>query len=112
MTNDSLKSYVAIEPYDSSCECHFTELELRTMYWKGRGVAINVQPVERTPFGVSCIMMGVSAEEMGMIVKRIPMARFNAKQLENIHADLVGMKDKIAELWNKRDFEGIKNLFN
>jgi hypothetical protein len=44
--------------------------------------------------------------------ERIPMARFNAKQLENIHKDFVGMGKKIAQLWNERNFDGIKELFS
>jgi hypothetical protein len=32
--------------------------------------------------------------------------------LENIHKDFVGMGGMIAELWNKRDFDGIKALFS
>ena len=27
-------------------------------------------------------------------------------------ADLKGMSGRIVELWNKRDFQGIKSLFN
>ena len=59
------------------------------------------------------MMMCYNTLEDGMCAKeRIPMTRFNAKQLQNIHADFVGMKDKIADLWNKRDFDGIKALFS
>lgn len=112
MTNDSFKSYVSITPYQGDCDITFDELELRTMYLKGRGVDIDVQPVHRDGWSVQCMITAFNTWEGSRTIKRIPMARKNAKQLQNIHADLVGMKDKIAELWNKRDFEGIKNLFN
>ncbi len=109
---DSLKNYVAIEPYQSGYDMTFTELELRTMYIKGLGVDIDVQPCTHNEWGgVECMMMCYNPIEDGMTIKRIPMARKNQKQLEAIHADLVGMKDKIADLWNKRDFDGIKALF-
>ena len=114
MTNNSLSAFVAIQPYQSGYDMTFTELHLTTSYWKGRGVQLHVQPCHRTERGdLQEMMMCFNVIEDGMYAKSgIPMARFNAKQLQNIHADFVGMKDKIAELWNKRDFEGIKNLFN
>ena len=114
MTNDSLSAFVAIEPYASDFDMTFTELHLTTSYWKGRGVQLHVQPCHRNESGdLQEMMMCYNTLEDGMYAKeRIPMTRFNAKQLQNIHADFVGMKDKIADLWNKRDFDGIKALFS
>ena len=113
MTNDSLSAFVAIKPYQSGYDMTFTELHLTTSYWKGRGVQLHVQPCHRTERGdLQEMMMCFNTIEDGMNVKLIPMARKNQKQLENIHADVVGMGSKIADLWNKRDFDGIKALFN
>lgn len=113
MTKDYLESFVKIEPYQSGYDMTFTELHLTTSYWKGRGVNIHVQPCHRTEEGdLQEMMMCFNTIEDGMNVTLIPMARKNQKQLENIHADFVGMKDKIADLWNKRDFDGIKALFS
>ena len=135
MAKDYLESYVAIEPYQSGFDMEFNKLELRTSYWKGYGAVINVQPVYiDEQGGKQCMMMCFNPIEDGMEVKRIPMARKNAKQLEaiynpkriraeslekniakqleNIHKDLCGMGGMIADLWNKRDFEGIKGLFS
>lgn len=112
MTTDYLESFVAIEPYASGYDMTFTELHLTTSYWKGRGVNIHVQPCTREKGNLQEMMMCFNTIEDGMNVKLIPMARKNQKQLENIHADVVGMGDKIADLWNKRDFDGIKALFS
>lgn len=113
MAKDYLESYVAIEPYQSGFDMEFNKLELRTSYWKGYGAVINVQPVYiDEQGGKQCMEMCFNPIEDGMEVKRIPMARKNAKQLENIHKDLCGMGGMIADLWNKRDFEGIKGLFS
>ena len=114
MTNNSLSAFVAIEPYASGFNMTFTELHLTTSYWKGRGVYLHVQPCHRNEHGhLEEMMMCFDTLEDGMYAKeRIPMARFNAKQLENIHKDFVGMGGMIAELRNKRDFDGIKALFS
>ena len=113
-TNNSLSAFVAIEPYESGFDMTFTELHLTTSYWKGRGVQLHVQPCHRTERGdLQEMMMCFNTLEDGMYIKEgIPMTRFNAKQLENIHQDLVGMGEQIANLWNKRDFDAIKALFN
>jgi hypothetical protein len=112
--NNSLSAFVAIEPYQSGYDMTFTELHLTTSYWKGRGVQLHVQPCHRTERGdLEEMMMCFNTLEDGMYAKeRIPMSRFNAKQLENIHKDFVGMGEKIAKLWNERNFDGIKELFS
>lgn len=113
-SKDQLTNYVAIEPYKSETGAmEFKELELRTIYIKGRGIDLDIQPCAHNEWGgVQCMMMCFQTLEDGMTVKRMPMARKNAKQIENAHRDLVGMGNKIAELWNKRDFDGIKALFS
>ncbi len=113
MTKDYLESFVAIEPYASGYDMTFTELHLTTSYYKGRGVYIHVQPCHRSERGdLQEMMMCFNTIEDGMNITLFPMARKNQKQLEIIHANFVGMKDKIADLWNKRDFDGIKALFS
>lgn len=48
----------------------------------------------------------------GIILAQIPMPRKNQKRIDAAQADLNGMATKIADLWNKRDFDGIKALFS
>jgi hypothetical protein len=111
--NDYLEAFVRIEPYAIDSDMTFTELHLTTSYWKGSGVQLHVQPCHRGEHGLQEMMMCYNVMEDGMYAKeRIPMARFNAKQLENIHKDFVGMGTKIAQLWNERNFDGIKELFS
>ena len=112
--NEYLSAFVAIEPYASNYDMTFTELHLTTSYWKGKGVQLHVQPCTHNKDGhLEEMMMCFNVMEDGMYAKeRIPMARFNAKQLENIHKDFVGMGEKIAQLWNERNFDGIKDLFS
>jgi len=113
MTKDYIESYVSIEPYESKFDMTFEKLELKTSYWKGHGIVIHVQPVHFSEDGgKQYMMMCFDPVEDGLQVKCIPMARKNAKQIENVHKDLVGMGGIIADLWNKRDFEGIKALFS
>lgn len=113
MTTDSLSAFVAIEPYASNFDMTFDELHLTTSYWKGRGVYLHVQPCHRDNGNLEEMMMCFNVLEDGMYAKeQIPMPRFNAKQLENIHKDFVGMGEKIAQLWNERNFDGIKELFS
>ena len=112
--NQSMTTFKAIEPYQLyEGGNNFNEIELSTSYWKGHGIVVSVYPIEHKGWMISRTIMGTCPEEEGLrSVAVVRMARFNRKQLENVHADLVGMGDKIADLWNKRDFDGIKALFS
>ena len=107
-----MTSYVAIEPYNHM-GMTYNEVELSTSYWKGYGIVLSVYPVQHSGWMISRTIMGTSPAEEGLRkIACIPLARFNRKRLENAHADLVGMGQMIAQLWNKRDYDGIKALFS
>jgi len=47
----------------------------------------------------------------GIMLARIPMPRKNQKKIDAAQKDLDGMAEKIADLWNKRDFDSIRAMF-
>ena len=109
-----MTKYIAIENYSDGCTTTFNHLELNASHNKYRKTLdVCVYPVDCHNGMVSRVFdFSDNPLTAGLILARLPMPRKNQKRIDAAQADLNGMGDKIVDLWNKRDFDGIKALFS
>ena len=107
-----MKKYITIENYQGCANTTFNHLELTASHNKYR----KTMDVEICPVGyhngiVSKVLdFQKNPLTSGILLARIPMPRKNQKRIDAAQADLNGMAQQIADLWDKRDFDGIKAL--
>ena len=87
-------------------------LEVTHRKWQG-GMVLSATPVHVTQFGYEQVYDWSSNPlTKGIDICVVPMVRMNRKRMEAAFADLCGLASRITELWNNRDFDGIKALFS
>ena len=107
------KTFVKIEPY-TAVNTTFDRLLLMVSHNSYRKTMdIEIAPVHFTDFGYERVFdWQHDPLSAGVLAASLPMPRKNQKRIDAAQADLNGMADRIAALWNKRDFAGIKALFS
>jgi hypothetical protein len=106
-------TFVKIESYQEGCS-NFTHLRLEANQSYRKQLECEIKPVKiEDGFGCSEVF-GFSDNPLtaGISINCGAMPRKNQKRIDAAQADLNGMGDKIADLWNKRDLDGIKALFS
>lgn len=107
------KRFVKIESYQEGCS-NFTHLMLEARQSYRKMLECEIKPVEiNDGYGYS-EMFDFSDNPLtqGITIIACPMPRKNQKRINAAQADMNGMASTIADLWNKRDFDGIKALFS
>jgi hypothetical protein len=102
-----------IENY-TECSTTYTHLLLEVNHrkWQG-GMVLSVTPVVKTDFGYSQVFdWSNNPLSKGIDVAVVPMARKNQKRMDQAMRDMVGLAPRICQLWNERNFDGIKELFS
>ena len=107
-------TFVKIENYEGGCGTNFTHLMLEAKQSYRKTLECDITPVEiNDGFGYSQVFdFSDNPLTAGISIKCGDMPRKNQKRIDQAQADLNGMASMIAELWNKRDFDGIKALFS
>lgn len=98
-----------ITPYNE-----YNSLRIGASYRKNRGgIVVSITPVCRTSTGYSHIFdFSQDPLTAGMDILTTPLTRDNKKRVEGAFQHTARLAPQIAELWNKRDFEGIKSLIH
>lgn len=106
------KRFVKIENYQEGCS-NFTHLMLEAKQSYRKTLDCEIRPVEINDGYGYTEMYDFSQNPLtqGITIVCQPMPRRNQKRIDAAQADMNGMAEKIADLWNKRDFDGIKALF-
>jgi hypothetical protein len=105
-------TFVKIENYQDGCS-NFTHLMLEAKQSYRKTLDCDITPVEVNQFGYSQTFdFSDNPLTAGISIKCSPMPRKNQKRIDQAQRDLNGMASIIADLWNKRDFDGIKALFS
>lgn len=87
-------------------------LEVNHRKWQG-GMVLSAVPVHKTEYGYQEVYdWQKNPLTSGIDIAVVPMPRKNQKRLDAAFADLCGMAPRICELWNERNFDGIKALFS
>ena len=98
------------------------ELKLTVDYDKGgvsylsgnirkRGIYLWMKPVHRDGLWETCtISFGADIREDGFRILLKELNRNSAKQVEAISQKIEPLADKIAEMWNTSDFNGINKI--
>ena len=109
------KHFVKIESYSDGCGKSFNNLMLEASHvkWK-KQMQLSVTPVKMGDDGFYSQVIDFSDNPLtaGLVVASLPMPRKNQKRIDAAQADLNGMGEKIAQLWNERKFSDIKALFS
>lgn len=80
--------------------------------WQG-GMVLSATPVHKTEYGYEQVFdWQRNPLTAGIDIAVVPMPRKNQKRMDAAFQDLCGLAPRIVELWNSRDFEGIKSLFS
>lgn len=110
MTNQKLFPIESYE-YQGSSYDHLL-MEVNHRKWKG-GMVIIVTPVHKNEFGYEQTYdWSQNPLTAGIDVAVLPMPRKNQKRMDAAFADVCGMASHICQLWNERNFDGIKALFS
>lgn len=106
-------TFVKIENYKDGCSS-FTHLMLEAKQSYRKTLDCDITPVEvDETFGYSQVFdFSNNPLTAGISISCGAMPRKNQKRIDAAQADLNGMAPMIADLWNKRDFDGIKALFS
>lgn len=105
-------TFVKIENYQEEGS-NFTHLMLEARQSYRKTLDCNITPVEVNSFGYSQVFdFSDNPLTAGLSINCGAMPRKNQKRIDAAQADLNGMGAMIADLWNKRDFDGIKALFS
>ena len=105
-------TFVKIESYEKGSG-NFTHLMLEARQSHRKTLECKITPVEINDFGFSCVFdFSDNPLTAGISINCGAMPRKNQKRIDAAQADLNGMGAMIADLWNKRDFDGIKALFS
>jgi hypothetical protein len=87
-------------------------LEVNHRKWQG-GMVLSATPVKKTEFGYEQMFDWQSNPlTKGIDICVVPMPRKNQKRMDAAFADLCGLAPRICQLWNERNFDGIKELFS
>ena len=107
------KQFVKIENYQEGCS-NFTHLLLEARQSYRKQLECEIKPVTiEDGFGYSEVFdFSDNPLTAGISISCGAMPRKNQKRIDQAQADLIGMGKQIADLWNKRDFDGIKALFS
>ena len=87
-------------------------LEVNHRKWQG-GMVLSATPVHKTEFGYEQVYdWSQDPLTAGITICVVPMPRKNQKRLDAAFNDLCGLAPRIVQLWNERNFDGIKELFS
>lgn len=106
-------TFVKIENYQEGCS-NFTHLLLEAKQSYRKTLDCDITPVEiNDGFGYSQVYdFSDNPLTAGISINCGAMPRKNQKRIDAAQKDLDGMGVLIADLWNKREFDGIKALFS
>lgn len=93
---------------------NFNALRLEVTHYKSHKVMVSsITPVQIHDYGYSTVIdFSRNPLTAGLTLSRVPMPRKSQKRIDAAQAELNAHASQIAELWNNRDFETIKNLLS
>ena len=108
-----MKKMFEIESYnEQSATYDHLLLEVEHRKWQG-GMVLSATPVHKTEYGYTQVFdWSMNPLTKGIDICVVPMARKNQKRMDAAFQDLCGLAPRICDLWNQRDFDGIKALFS
>lgn len=108
-----MEKLFAINPY-TELGTEFDHIMLEVDHDKRtKTMDLRCTPVRVTQFGYEQVFdFQNNPLTKGIIIREIPMPRKNQKKMDAAFNDLCGSASHIVDLWNKRDFDGIKGLFS